>query len=175
MVPCVPGVFSGRMSTARGSPSRFPPSDTPRTALEDQFRSAAATVDNVGTGLAHTWHSSDSSKSHVLLTWHHSELTQGGSMHEYAATRRKRLDRYHPTGLCDVKSRRGVFSAVCAYLRLLHSVPTVSHRGGCKPELVIHCGSRCARCVFPDSWTRPEGGLGATALRTCHPWHSRSS
>jgi len=82
--PCAGGVFSTGV-TARGSPSRFPPSEPARTALPVRCRHGGKRRD----WPSRTWVRSDSSKNPVPNTCNRSKRTPL-SMIRRSTTRRKR-------------------------------------------------------------------------------------
>jgi len=116
------------------------------------------------------WDSFDSLKNHVPHTWNHLELTPvPSSMDEQSSTRRKRLDRYHPTELCDMEESQTCFfgsvrlseatavSPNCVHLdrvRMSEATAVSPDRFALWRQLTgsgIHGVSRCARRVFPTA------------------------
>jgi len=81
--PCAGGVFSTGV-TARGPPSRFPPSEPSRTALPVRCRHGGKPRDSP----SQTWDRSDSSKNPVLNTWNRSKRIPLSRMR--STTRRRR-------------------------------------------------------------------------------------
>jgi len=156
--------------TAWGPLSQFPPSVTLRTTLPVR----AATVENFGIGLAgpgtaRTDHKTLSRTPATTRNWPPVLWTS-----RLLPIKKDWIDITQPD-CATWESRRHVFSAAYACLWLLQSVPTVLHRGSCKPEVVIHGGSRCARRVFPTAGHCLRATPERRLFRTCHPWHSRSS